>query len=172
MKEITIYPANKKYFTKLIPFVKRIIIICKENKIEPLIYGSFAHFFYTRDKNMKVNDIDLIIPKKDFPKIVKLRKKEKIKFKYYPQWQTIVIKKGKLKVEIDEVGTGYKILNEKTLRKNIFNKIDFYGIKVRMITLKQLEEIYAVAYNRSRDDKVKILKKIKHLKKFLGRKLR
>jgi hypothetical protein len=172
LSNIRIYPKNKEYFKKLIPFAKKIISICQDNKIQPVVYGGFAHFFYTKDKNMEVNDIDIIIPKKDFPKIIKLLEKNKVKFKYYPQWATIVIKKGKLKVEIDEAGSGYKTLTKKSLSKNIFNKIDFYGTEVKMITLKQLEEIYPVAYNRSREDKQKILKKIKHLEKFLGRKLK
>jgi hypothetical protein len=38
--------------------------------------------------------------------------------------------------------------------------------------LEDIEEMYPIAYNRSRDDKPKILKKIKHLEKFLGRKLK
>lgn len=169
--KLNIYPSNKEHFKKLIPFTKKIILICKDNYIEPVIYGSFSHFYYTQDKNMNVNDIDLIIPKKDFSKIVRLLKENKIKFKYCPEWKTIVIKSGKLKVELDEVGEGYPTLNEKSLSKNVFNKVDFYGIKTRMITLEHLKEIYPVAYNRSREDKVRILKKIKHLERYLGENL-
>jgi hypothetical protein len=51
-----IYPANKEHFEKLIPFAQEIIALCKENKISPIIYGSFAHFFYTKDKSLNVND--------------------------------------------------------------------------------------------------------------------
>jgi len=167
-----IYPKNKGFFKRLIPFAKRIIQICKKDKINPIIYGSFSHFYHTKDENMKVNDIDIIIPKKSFPRVISLLRENKIKFKYYSQWDTIVIKDGKLKVEIDGVGTGYKTLKEASLSKNIFNKIDFYGVKIRMITLKQLEDVYVVAYNRSKDDKAKILKKIKSLERFLGRKLK
>lgn len=168
---MNIYPSNKEHFKKLIPFAKEIILICQKNGISPVIYGSFAHFYYTKDKNMKVNDIDLLIPKKYFSKIIVGLTQNKIKFKYFPEWKTLIIKKGKLKVEIDEVGEGYKTLNEKSLSKNVFNIIDFYGIKVRMITLKHIIEIYPVAYNRSRDDKARILKKIKHLENFLGERI-
>ena len=172
-----IYPKNKEYFKKLIPFAKKIINICKKNKVSPIIYGSFAHFYHTKDKNMKVNDLDLIIPKKDFEKVARLIEKNKINSKYIKEYpdnmmNTIISKKGNLKIELDEVGTGYKTLSEGVLSKNIFNIIDFYGLKVRMITLKQLEDIYVVAYNRTKDDKVKISKKIKHLEAFLGRKLK
>ncbi|MAG47534.1 hypothetical protein CL617_02935 [archaeon] len=172
-----IYPKNQEHFKKLITFSKKIISICKDNKITSIIYGSFAHFYYTKDKNMRVNDIDILIPKNSFPKMIKLLEKNKIKFKYIPEYsdnkmKTIIVKKGKLKVEIDETGTEYKTLNERSLSKDIFNEINFDNLKVKMITLKQLEDIYLTAYKRSKDDKPKILKKIKHLEKFLGRKLK
>jgi|TARA_Y100000310_G_C20640972_1_gene793865 hypothetical protein len=168
-----IYPKNKEHFKKLIPFAKKIISICRENKIDPIIYGSFVHFVYTKDTNMNVNDIDIIIPRNGLKKLIKLLKKDKIKFiRCSPEDYSIIIKKGKLKLELDEVGTGYKTLNKKSLSKNIFNKVDFYGTEIRIITLKQLEEMYPIAYNRSKEDKVKLLKKIKHLEKFLGRKLK
>ncbi len=171
-KTTNISPKNKEYFKKLIPFAQKIIAICKENKSEPIIYGSFSHFFHTKDKNMKVNDIDIILPKKAFKKILNSLKKNNINFKYYPEWQTIIIKKGKLRVEIDGVGSGYKSISEQSLSKNIFKKIDFYGTEVKIITLKQLEEIYSVAYSRSKEDKTKIMEKIKQLEKYLDRKIK
>ena len=165
-----IYPKNKEHFKKLIPFAKEIISICNNNKIIPVIYGSFSHFYHTKDENMKVNDIDILIKKRYFPKICKILEKNNIKFKYYPKWGTCIIKKGKLKVEIDEVGTGYKTIKENTISKR--KKINFYGTKVKSLNLKDLEEMYPIAYKRSRDDKARIKKKIKHLEKFLGRKLK
>jgi len=175
MKTLELYPKNKTHFKKLVEFAKQILEICHKNKIHPVIYGSFAHFYYTKDKNMEINDIDLIIPKKEFPKLIKAIKKNKVNSKlqrYSPQDVSFfMLKKGNLKIEVDEVGKGYKTLNEAALSKNIFEKIDFYGIPARIITLKQLEEIYAVAYNRSREDKAKIMKKINAFEKFLGRKI-
>lgn len=172
VKKINILPKNKEHFKKLIPFAQEIIKICRENKIDPIIYGSFSHFVHTKDKTMNVNDIDLIIPKKDLPKIANILKRKKIKSKYYPQYNTIIIEKGKLKVEIDDIGRGRKTISDDKLSKNIFDKVDFYGVPVRIIRLNQLEEMYSYAYNNSREDKAKILEKIKRLEKSLGRKLK
>jgi len=166
-----IYPKNKEHFKKLIPLAKRLFLIYQENRIPTVIYGSFSHFYHTKDENMKVNDLDIMIHKKNFPKVIKLLEENKIKFKYYPKWETCIIKKGKLKIEIDSVGLGYKEIKEKTLFKKS-PKIDFYGIRVSLLSLKDLEEMYPIAYNRSQDDKARIKKKIKHLEKFLGRKLK
>ena len=172
VKKVDIFPKNKEHFKKLIPFAQEIIKICRENKIDPIIYGSFSHFVHTKDKTMNVNDIDLIIPKKDLPKIANILKRKKIKSKYYPQYNTIVIENGKLKVEIDDIGAGRKTISDDKLSKNIFDKVDFYGVPVRIIRLNQLEEMYSYAYNNSREDKAKILEKIKRLEKSLGRKLK
>jgi hypothetical protein len=121
---------------------------------------------------MKVNDIDLLIPQPGLKKLKGLLKKNKVNFVMCsPEGYSMIAKKGSVKVELDDVGTGYKTLNEEALAKDVFEKIDFYGIPAKMITLEHIKEIYPVAYNRSVEDKVKILKKIKHLEKFLGKKL-
>lgn len=162
-----IYPKNKEHLKKLIPFAQRIIKLCKENGIDPIVYGSFAHFYHTKDKNMNVNDIDMIIPKKDFPKIEKaLRKNTDLKIT--PDGGTIIIEKGKLKVELDEQDLG----PNKNLTKQKFSTIDFYGIDARIIDLKSLERIYPIAYHDSIRDRDKILGRIKSLEKFLGRKIK
>jgi predicted nucleotidyltransferase len=166
-----IYPKNKEHFKELIPFAKKIIKILQKNKINVVIYGSFSHFYHTKDKEMKVNDIDLLINKKNFDKVCKILEGEKIKFKYYPKWDTLIIKLGKLKVEIDSLSSGYKTLKTGKLPKRT-NNVNFYGLKTNVFGLKDLTQMYPVAYKRSRDDKAKIMKKIKHLENFLGMKLK
>lgn len=163
MKALEIYPKNKEHFKKLVPFAKNIIAICKDAGTNPIIYGSFAHFHHTQDKSMDVHDIDLLLPKKDFPKIFKALEKRRIKFtRCYPKDYSIIIKKGGLKVEMD-IGS---------FPKNPFDTIDFYGIKTRVITLKKLEEIYPIAYAEAKRTKKKVARRIKSLEKFLGRKLK
>ena len=68
-------PKNKEYFKKLKPFAKKIILLLKNAKIEPVIYGSFAHFYHTKDKDITVNDVDLLIPKKKSAKVIKILEK-------------------------------------------------------------------------------------------------
>ena len=51
MNKQYIYPKNKEHFKKLIPFAQKIIKLCKDNRVEPIIYGSFAHFYHTKDGN-------------------------------------------------------------------------------------------------------------------------
>ncbi len=169
-----IYPKNKGHFERLIPFAKRIILLCKEVGAEPVVYGSFAHFYHTKDKTMNVNDIDLMIPnhKKTFPKIVSILKKNKIIFEYYPEWETMIIKKGKLRVEIDSVGLGNESFNEDNLFTREHDLANFYGLQIKIFKFEHLEKSYIKAYLRSTDNKDKILDKMNRLENFLGRKLK
>lgn len=174
IKKINILPKNKEHFKKLIPFAQKIIRICEGIEIQTVVYGSFAHFYHTKDKNMNVNDIDIMIPdyKKNFPKVVRALKKAKINHKYYPKWETLIIKNGNLKVEIDGVGKGYKTMKENSLFKSNHTKIDFYGIQIRLLKLNQIEEMYGRALIESDKTKLNVVYKVDILEKFLGRKLK
>jgi hypothetical protein len=123
---------------------------------------------------MNVNDIDLMIPehKKSFLKIGSILKKKKIKFDYYPKWETMIIQKGKLKIEVDSVGLDNEGFDEITLFSKEYDLIDFYGMKVKLFKFEHLEKAYIRAYFRSTDNKDKIMDKIERLEKFLGRKLK
>jgi len=161
-----IHPKNKEHFEKLIPFAQEVISLCKENKIKPIIYGSFAHFYYTKDNSLNVNDIDLLIPKKEFPKILNEIKK-KIKAEIIIDGGTIIVKRGNIKIELDssednELGK---------LQKNLI-QINFYGAEIKIVGLKDLEDIYPLAFKDSTRNKGKVLEKIISLEKFLKRKIK
>lgn len=161
-----IHPKNKEHFEKLIPLAQEIISLCKENKINPILYGSFSHFYYTKDKSLNVNDIDLLIPKKEFPKIIK-ELKQKIKAEIILDGGTIIVKNGDFKIELD----GSEDNELKDLQKNLI-QINFYGTEIKIIGLKDLEAIYPIAFNDSTRNKGKVLEKIISLEKFLKRKIK
>jgi hypothetical protein len=169
-QRFNLIPKNEKLFRELIPFSKKIISICNSARINPIIYGSFTQFYHTKDKTMTVNDIDLWIPEKKYPIIIQLLEENKINFKYYPKWHTLIIKKGKLKVEIDSLDYYYRDINKKPFPKN-FDKINFYGAEIRIMRLNILEKFYEVALSESDKTKKKVERRIKHLEKFLKREL-
>ena len=169
-----IYPKNREPFKKLIPFAQKIIKIIEDAGIPTVVYGSFAHFYHTKDKSMNVNDIDIMVPdhKKNLQKISSILKKSKIKHDYYPKWETLIIKKGILKVEVDSVGKGYKTMKENSLFKSNYDKIDFYGLSVRLLKLNQIEEMYSRALIESDKTKLNVVHKVNLLENFLGRKIK
>lgn len=164
-------PRNKEHFIKLKEFAKKVIKLCRKAGFEPVIYGSYAHFFYTRDESMNVNDIDLWIPESKYSLLIKLLNEKGIKYKYYEKWHTMSIENGKLKVEADSLDYWYKDIKRKLFPRK-FNKIDFFGEPVKIITLKNMEAFYEVALKNSTKTKPKVKKRIKLLEKFLGRRLK
>ena len=174
MKGEYIYPKNSAHFKRLIPFAQKIIQIIEREGIPTVVYGGFAHFYHTKNRGMNVNDIDIMIPehKKNFPKIVRALKISKIKHHYYPKWETLIIKKGDLKVEIDSVGKNYKTMKENSLFKSDHKKIDFYNIPIKLLKLNQIEEMYNRALIESNKTKLNVVHKVDLLERFLGRKIK
>jgi len=140
-----IYPKNKEYFKKLILFAQRIIQICKENKIIPIVYGSFMIFYYTKN-SIKVNDIDFYIPEKSFKNISKSLKKENINFNWDVEWRTIIIEHDGFKIELDSLEKNFKFWQS---GKNSFIDLDFYGNKIRALSLNSLKKNYKNAFLKS-----------------------
>lgn len=171
MNNINKSPRNKKHFSKLVNFASKIIKLCKKAKITPILYGSAAHFIHTQDTSVKINDIDLWIREKEYPQLIKELKNNKINYEYVPKWHTLIIKIGKLRVEIDSIDFWYRDLKNKPLPRN-FDNFSFNGRKIKIIDLKGLENLYLIAYQKTKDNKKKIIDKIKHLEKFLERKLK
>jgi len=163
------YPRNKEYFKKLIVFAKKIIKLCNENDIHFVVYGSFAHFYHTK-QNIDVNDIDLMMQKKDYSKFLSLLEKSNFEFEYKPKYGEIFIKKDNLLVEVDEIDSKYnELLPNSDLKGYI--KIDFYGESLYVIDIKTLEKIYIIANKGDNSDWEKILMRTKDFEKFLGRKI-
>jgi len=167
MKKYYFYPKNKSHFKKLLPFAKKIFSILKEKKINFVIYSSYATFFHTKDEGLKVHDLDILIEDKNYPKVMSALNTAKIKFKFMPEWDTLEIKKGKLKVDIDRMGEGgCKNIKEGGLPSKTV-KADFYGAKVKIVTLEDLYDTYYRGYLRTIEDKEKLRNKLNYLKKFL-----
>lgn len=161
-----LYPKNKEHFKKLLPFAKKILSLLKKSKIDFVIYSSYATFFHTKDKNLRVHDLDILIKDKDYPKIMAVLRKKHIRFKFMPEWDTLEIKKEGLKIDIDRMGKGCKnILKGKIPEKTI--KSNFYGVPVKIVTIRDLYETYCRGYRLSVEDREKIGKKIKYLRSFI-----
>jgi hypothetical protein len=156
--EKQIYPKNKEQFVKLRKFAKKIYLLCKESGINPVVYGSFMILKYTKDKNMKVNDIDFYIREEEFKKLVKVLKENKINFEYPKEWHTLQVMKGDLKIEFDSIDFWNKTKKE-------FVEINFEGEKIKALSLDSLREIYKRASEVSQDNPEGNLKKYRALLK-------
>lgn len=156
--EKTTYPKNKEQFLKLKKFAKKILLLCEEAKINPILYGSFMIFYFTKNKNLKVNDIDFYIKENDFKKLVKILQSKKIKFEYPKEWHTLQVIEGDLKIEFDSIDFWNKSKKE-------FIEVDFEGKKIKALSKEALTLIYKQASETSDDNPQGNLKKYKLLKK-------
>ncbi len=146
MLSINNLPSNKKLFNRLIDFCKEIIDICDKQNIEPIVYGSLAVFIYTRNTKMSVNDIDMLIKEKDFAKIIKVLKEREIKYNYNKKWHMLQILRDDLKIEFDSIDFWQKDLPQN------FQELDFYGKKLKILSLNTLKNIYKKASGVSQDN--------------------
>ena len=110
---------------------------------------------------MKINDIDMLIPEKDFVKIIEVLEKKKIKFNYDKKWHVLQVLKEDLRIEFDSIDFWQKNLSED------FQKLNFNGIPVKILSLKTLKNIYKKASEVSQDNPIGNKEKFELLNKHL-----
>lgn len=159
MLSIKDFPSNKDLFIKLINFCKEILLVCKEQGVEPVVYGSLAVFVYTKNLKMKVNDIDMLVKEEDFSKIIGALKENGIKFKYDKKWHVLQVLSDNLKIEFDSVDFWQKDLPRD------FKELDFYGLTVKILGLDVLKEVYKKASEVSQDKALENKRKFEELNK-------
>ena len=129
------FPKNREKFIQLIEFFKRILRICNNLDISPVLVGSLAVFVYTGNSKINVNDVDLICSEVEFPKIANALEGERTEYKL-KEWHVLQVLEGDLKVEFgsDEYWLQNITKDYETL------KIDRFEIK--MLGLNSLKELY------------------------------
>jgi hypothetical protein len=138
-----IYPSNKSQYNKLLEFAREIVDICNEVEVNPIVYGSLAYFVYTKDKKVKINDIDFLIPKKFYNKIIKELEKRKIKYNWDPKWPILRVFKGKLLIELDPIDDWPK----QVVRTS--QEFSFNGLKLRVVSLDLIKKSYVLSLEKS-----------------------
>jgi len=143
MKKINISPKNKSQYLKLLKFGEEIVQICKDVGFEPIVYGSLAYFAYTNDCNVKINDIDFLIPKKSYMQIMKILDKKKIKYNWDPKWPILQIFKGKLLIELDPIDGWPKNIVKSSL------EFEFNRLKLNIVSLDLIKKSYTLGLEKS-----------------------
>ncbi|QQS59273.1 hypothetical protein IPN35_00055 [Candidatus Peregrinibacteria bacterium] len=81
--KLQILPNNKDSFQKLIKFAKIILDICKNLKTIPIVYGGLAYFYYTKDQNIPVGDLDILVPESSFQSLIKIFQEKELNIKRF-----------------------------------------------------------------------------------------
>lgn len=164
--DFTLLPFNIDYFQRLLAFAKPLFSFLEEHKIPFVIYGSFALFYYTKNTRLAVHDIDIMMHKQDYPKLVSYLQSQDILFEQ--SGDDFFIRHDDLLIEIDSWGLGDGPLAQAIAVK----EITAYGQQLPLVTLQTLETIYNKAKQDSTNtDTDKILQRISYLEQFLKRQL-
>ena len=136
------FPKNKDRFVRLIEFFKKILDICNDLNITPVLDGSLAVFAYTGNQEMNVNDVDLSCSEADFHRIIEVLEQKGINYRLR-EWHVLQVLQDDLKVELGSAEYWLKDLqiDYETLQ------VDDYRIK--MLGLNSLKEFY----KRAMDDR-------------------
>ena len=115
--------------------MKKVLDICHDLAITPVLNGSLAVFVYTGNQAMSVNDVDLSCSEAEFPKVMGVLEERGISYRL-KEWYVLQILKDDLKIELDSMEYWYKdfAIDYETLQ------IDDYQVK--MFGLKSLRECY------------------------------
>jgi len=136
MKKISYYPQNKEQFAKLLSFLKVVFDMCDKLEIKPIVYGSLAYAMHTEDENIRINDVDLLVPESLFPKFIELiDKSEELSYEETDYHCLKVFQNGE-KITLDSIEHYYS-----NLPLN-FENVEINGIGVTIVNLNALKEIY------------------------------
>jgi hypothetical protein len=144
MIKLTGFPKNKEKFNRLIEFFKKVLSICTELDISPIVDGSLAVFAYTKNPNITINDIDLSLPESEYPKIMKALENGNIECKMM-EWHVLRVLKDDLKIEFGDIEYWFSGI---PIEHQIL-QIDKYKIKI--LSLKTLTAFY----KRGMEDRLK-----------------
>jgi hypothetical protein len=93
-------PQNRGHFSRLLAFYRELTPVCDGLRITPLLTGSVAVFGYTRDRTLRVNDIDLACPEAAFPPLSAALAGLGMEVRV-TAWHVLQVRKAGLKVEFD-----------------------------------------------------------------------
>lgn len=137
--QITYYPQNKEYFENLLSFYEILFKLCENLKIKPIVYGSLAYAFYTQDKEISINDIDLLVEEKNFDKIInELGKYSDLTFEITTYNSLKVFLNG-VKITFDSIKHYY--YDESLLPD--FIEVEINNHKFTIVSLDSLKIIYS-----------------------------
>ncbi|QQS59272.1 hypothetical protein IPN35_00050 [Candidatus Peregrinibacteria bacterium] len=137
--KLQILPNNKDSFQKLIKFAKIILDICKNLKTIPIVYGGLAYFYYTKDQNIPVGDLDILVPESSFQSLIKIFQEKRIKYQEIPKWKSIVCIEDNIKIDIDSI--------EYCLESNKKDTISVYieNQEFHILNLESLIKVYEIS---------------------------
>lgn len=129
------HPKNSKHFSRLLKFCGKVLAICSELDITPVLTGSLAVFGYTQNRSMRVNDIDLACSELEFPRLCRALEAKGIAHEL-KEWHVVRVRKDDLKIEFDSMEHWMAGLPED------YGTLTIGECTLRVVGLSSLRELY------------------------------
>lgn len=136
MNENVYKPNNRDDFSKLLAFAQAIFSKCAELDVQPVVYGSLAYAFYTKDEKININDIDLLVPESSFSRIIAAVKTNPDVTCEETTYHSLKLFRDGVKISFDAIEEYYRGLP----RNFVEGKIS--GIAFRFVPNNALKEVY------------------------------
>ena len=161
MESITYQPHNKEYFSKLLSFAKELLEVCGKLKIKPIVYGSLAYAFYTKDETINIHDLDFLVPESSFVKLInKIKVSKKLHYEE-TDYNSLKVFKDEVKITFDAIEKYYNDL------PNDFINVEINSIPFTIVKLNSLKEVYNRGKNTIPTKREQYSKKLKQLNKMI-----
>lgn len=102
----------------------------------PVVYGSLAYAFYTKDEKININDIDLLVPESSFSRIIAAVKTNPDVTCEETTYHSLKLFRDGVKISFDAIEEYYRGLP----RNFVEGKIN--GIAFRFVPNNALKEVY------------------------------
>ena len=130
---------------ELLVFAKEVVEKLQAKGIEPVLWGGLAYFAYTLDKTYIVSDIDLLVSEEKLKLALQTLKQSPWDIEYIKGWDSIVVRKGSLRVELDPL--------ERYCKNSDFTLAHFpdLSFSIPIVSLEELAAMYKRAAEKSED---------------------
>lgn len=129
------YPQNDDHVRRLIGLCRKVMTVCDELGIRPILGGSMAVFIYTFDRDLAVYDLDLSCSEECFPDLQKSLEARSMSTDV-TEWRVLQVRDEDLKVEFDSQEKWMSGLDFTT------KEADLYGLRMSVIDKSSLQELY------------------------------
>lgn len=141
------------------PLGKRILALCKQAKVTPIVYGSLAYFVHTQDPEVEIRDFDLLVPEASFPILKELLDQEDdLTVKVQP-YHSIEVYNDKLEVDLDSQEHFLFPRSAETITTEL------EGIELQILNRASLADIYREAIEQMPQIKKLAEKRQRYLQK-------
>ncbi len=94
--------SNNTHLARLLVFLEEVLLVCSRIGIQPVLCGSLAVLFHTRNSAVDVNDVDLACHEQDLDRLSMALTADGIDCRLRA-WHVLQARRGDLKIDFDSI---------------------------------------------------------------------